>query len=156
MESAQNQSGMLIASEVELVYRSRVKASDRPKITTAIDAYQILINSWNEDEIELRECFKIMMLSRANRVLGIYEVSKGGLTGVAVDVRMVFIAALKANAACLILAHNHPSGQLKASHADREITDRIKTAGKFLDIEILDHLILTSEGYLSFIDEGIL
>jgi DNA repair protein RadC len=72
------------------------------------------------------------------------------------SVALTSLAALKANAACLILAHNHPSGQLKASHADREITDRIKTAGKFLDIEILDHLILTSEGYLSFIDEGIL
>jgi DNA repair protein RadC len=156
MESTQNQLRMLKAAEVELVYKSNVKACERPKITNAADAYKILNNSWNEDEMELRECFKIMLLSRANRVLGIYEVSKGGLTGVAVDIRMVFIAALKANAACLILAHNHPSGQLIESVADKDLTERIRTAGKIMDIEILDHLILTSEGYLSFVDDGLM
>ncbi|REA60194.1 DNA repair protein [Dyadobacter luteus] len=153
MESTQNKSSMLMVAEVELVYKSQIKASDRPKITTSKDAYRILKDSWNEDEMELRESFKIILLSRANCVLGIYEVSKGGLTGVAVDIRMIFIAALKANAACLILAHNHPSGQLKASHADRNFTQRVKDAGKVLDIEVLDHLILTSEGFLSFVDE---
>jgi DNA repair protein RadC len=156
MESTQNQSNMLMAAEVELVYKSKVKASDRPKITLPKDAYRIFRNSWNEDELELRECFKIMMLNRANRVLGIYEVSKGGLTGVAVDVKLIFTAALKANAAGLILAHNHPSGQLIASSADKDMTQRVKTAGKILDIEILDHLILTSEGFLSFVDEGLM
>jgi DNA repair protein RadC len=153
-ESTNDQSPILVAEEVELVYRSKVKASDRPKISTSRDAYTVLMNSWNQDEIELRESFEIMMLTRDNRVLGISEVSKRGLTGVAIDIRIIFIASLKANAASLILAHNHPSGPLRASHADRNLTDRVKAAGTILDIEILDHLIVTSEGYLSFMDEG--
>ncbi|REA63804.1 DNA repair protein [Dyadobacter luteus] len=147
---------MFVAAEVELIYKSYVKASQRAKIGIASDAYRVFLNNWNQDEIELRESFKIMMLNRANRVLGVYEVSKGGLTGVAVDMRMIFIAALKANAASIILAHNHPSCQLIASISDREFTQRAKAAGKLLDIEVLDHLILTSEGFLSFVNEGYL
>jgi len=156
MESLVKKPDYLIASEIELIYKNKVKASERPKIKGAHQAYRVLIESWNPDEIEFREVFKIMLISRANRVLGIYEVAKGGLASVIVDVRMVFAAALKANASALILAHNHPSGQLVASQADKNLTDQIKKAGDILDVPVLDHLIVTSEGYLSFANEGLI
>lgn len=156
MESLDNNRNYLLAAEIELVYKNPVKASDRPKISSAKDAYEVLIHSWNQSEIELREVFKVILVSRANRVLGIYEVSKGGLTGVAVDVRMIFAAAIKCNASGVILAHNHPSGQLTPSSADLQLTQRIKSAGEILDITVMDHIILTSEGFMSFNMEGII
>lgn len=156
MESLVKKPDYLIASEIELIYKNKVKASERPKINGALDAYSVLIESWNKNEIEFREVFKIMLISRANRVLGIYEIAKGGLTSVVVDVRIIFAAALKANASALILAHNHPSGQLLASQADKNLTDQIKNAGDILDVPVLDHLIVSSEGYLSFAMEGLI
>jgi DNA repair protein RadC len=98
----------------------------------------------------------VILLNRAHRVLGIYELSTGGVTGTIADPKLVFTAALKANACSLVLSHNHPSGNLRPSKADEELTMKIKEAGKFLDIQVLDHLIVTSEGYFSFADEGLL
>jgi DNA repair protein RadC len=93
----------------------------------------------------------VLLLNRANRVLGCLKLSKGGLTGTVVDLRIL----LKAMASGIIIAHNHPSGNLKPSDADRELTSQIKQAGKLLDITLLDHLILGTEGdYVSFADEG--
>jgi len=97
-----------------------------------------------------------MLLNRCNRVLGYYEVSKGGISGTVVDVRLILQAALKANASSIILAHNHPSGNLETSTADNQITQKIKKACTFLDISLLDHLILTNFSYLSMADEGII
>ena len=143
-------------SEIELVYKSKIKASQRPKIASAKDAYNVFIKNWNENNIDFIEEFKIILLNQGNRVLGIYQVSKGGLTGTIADTRLVFAAALKANAVAMILAHNHPSGQLIASHADKSLTRNIKAAGELLDIHVLDHLILTSEGFISFVEEGLM
>jgi DNA repair protein RadC len=142
-------------AEVELIYRSKVKASERPKITHSKDAYIIFKNHWDENKIELQEQFKVMFLNRANKVLGIYEVSTGGITGTVADPKLIFAAALKACACGIILVHNHPSNNLKPSIPDEQLTTKIKEGGKLLDIKLMDHLIISSEGYLSMADEGL-
>lgn len=144
-------------SEVKLTYQSKVKAADRPQIRCSADAYQILHANWDEGMIGLCEEFYILLLDRSNRVMGRYRVSQGGIAGTVVDVRMVFTAALKARATSLILAHNHPSGQLRPSQADKDLTSKLCNAGELLDLLVLDHLILSPEGgYLSFADEGLI
>ena len=108
------------------------------------------------DHIELIEEFYILLLNRSNKVLGCTNISKGGVSGTVVDAKVIFAAALAANASSVILAHNHPSGNLKPSHADKEITQKLKGGGELLDIAVLDHLIITKDGYTSFADEGYL
>lgn len=143
-------------AEVELVYKSKVKASDRPGIATSKDAYDVLQAIWEEGKMDLVEQFKVLFLNRANKVLCVYNVSSGGITGTVADPRLIYSAALKVNAVSLVLSHNHPSGSLKPSRQDEELTQKIKCAGSFLDIKVLDHLIISSEGYYSFADEGLL
>lgn len=156
METNQNLPAWSIASEIELVYKSKIKASERPKIVTSSDAYKILKQMWDENKIEFVEQFKVLFLNRSSGVLAVYQVSTGGITGTVADLRLIFVAALKTNAVSVVLAHNHPSGNLKPSRADEELTNKIKYAGDFLDIKILDHLIVSTEGYFSFADEGLL
>ncbi|MDM1497882.1 JAB domain-containing protein [Myroides odoratimimus] len=146
----------LIASEVELMYKSKIKASQRPQITSSYNAYQVALKAWDSNKIELLEQFKVLMLSNNNKVLGVLEASSGGITGTIVDLRIIFSALLKANATAFIIVHNHPSGKLDPSDADRQITRKIKEASKLLDITLLDHLIITEESYYSFADEGTL
>lgn len=143
-------------AEVELVYKSKVKASERPQIASSKDAFELLQAIWEEGKVDLIEQFKVLFLNRANKVLCIYNVSSGGITGTVADPRLIYSAALKVNCVSLILCHNHPSGNLKPSRQDEELTQKIKGAGAFLDIKVLDHLIVSSEGYYSFADEGLL
>jgi DNA repair protein RadC len=156
MEQLMNLDVLNTVAEIELVYKSKVKPSERPRITSTKEAYQILVQTWDENKIEFVEQFKVILLNRAQRVLGIYELSTGGVTGTVADPKLVFTAALKANACNIILSHNHPSGNLKPSKADEELTKKIATAGMYLDIKVIDHIIVTSEGYYSFADEGVL
>ena len=95
-----------------------------------------------------------MLLSRANRVLGICTLSKGGTAGTVVDCKLVFATALKACAQSIIVSHNHPSGNLMPSEQDKRLTRRLVQVGKALDLPVLDHVIVTSEGYFSFADDG--
>ena len=143
-------------SEVELVYRSKIRASERPQIRDSKSAYDLLIRYWNMDKIELQEEFKILLLNQANRVLGIFSLSSGGITGTVADPRLIFGAAIKICSTSIILSHSHPSGNLKPSRADEELTNKIRQAGQFLDIRVADHIIVSKEGYFSFADEGIL
>ena len=106
--------------------------------------------------IEMREQMKVILLNRANHVLGIYEVSTGGQAGTVCDPKIIFAAALKANAAYIIMTHNHPSGNLKPSSQDISITRKLVEAGKMLDLQVIDHLIVTKRGYYSFGDEGLI
>ncbi len=156
MESKTNQTEWNKVAEVELIYKSKVKASERPKITSSKDAYNILIQSWDENKIEFVEQFKVLFLNKANKVLGIYEVSTGGISGTVADPRVIFVAALKSNCSGIIICHNHPSGNLKPSRQDEALTEKIKKAGELLDIKLLDHVIVTNESYYSFADEGLL
>jgi DNA repair protein RadC len=143
-------------SEVELIYKPKVKASQRPRIITSNDAAQLLRQLWDANKIDFVEQFKVLLLNRSNKVLGIVEISSGGVTGTVVDCKLVFVAALKANACNLIISHNHPSWNLKPSKVDEELTQKIKQAGKLLDVSLYDHIIITSEGYFSFADEGLI
>lgn len=102
------------------------------------------------------EEFWVVYLNNANKIIFKAQLSKGGITGTVVDVRLVFKIALEQNAVAIVLAHNHPSGKLQASEADIQVTKRIKNAGLQLDIPVLDHIIVTEHSYFSFADEGIL
>jgi DNA repair protein RadC len=139
-------------AEIGIYYKS--PPEEKPKIKTSNDAFKILLETWNENTIELQEEFKVILLNNSNEVLGIFPMSKGGITACVVDVRLIFACALKANATNIIVAHNHPSGKLIPSSNDIDITQKIKSAGKILDISLLDHIILTPNGYYSFMEEG--
>lgn len=143
-------------AEVDLIYKTKVKASERPYIKNSKDGYELLLKTWDENKIDFVEQFKVLFLNRAKGVLGIYEVSSGGITGTVADLRLIFAASLKANACSIIISHNHPSGNLKPSQADEQLTQKIKQAGMLLDINLVDHIIVTTEGYYSFADEGLL
>jgi len=145
-------------SEIEIIYRKKAscKMSERPLIQCSKDACQVLKHYWNEDTINLYEEFKVLFLNRANRVMSIFAVSKGGVTGTVADPRMILAAALKIGACAIFLAHNHPSGSLKPSRADEELTKKISGAARYHDIKVYDHIILTDEGYYSFADEGLM
>ena len=119
-------------AEVELVYKTNVRPSDRLKVTTSRDAYDVLLQSWDPNTLELCEEFKILFLNRANKILGLFKLSKGGVSGTVADPKLIFAAALKANASSIILAHNHPSGNLQPSQSDLDLTNKCKEAGKFL------------------------
>lgn len=143
-------------AEVTILYSSKVKPIERVKICSSKDAYNVVAPFYS-DEIEHREVFKIILLNRANKVLGVYNVSTGGVSACIVDPKVIFQAALKANASSVILSHNHPSGELKPSSADMEITKKLVKGGELLEIKVLDHLILTPDNnFFSFTDEGVL
>nr|WP_294895165.1 JAB domain-containing protein [uncultured Pedobacter sp.] len=156
MEKLQNQISLFQVSEISVVYTPKFKASERPRVTSSKEVYGILYNNWNLNKIEFQEQFKIMLLNRANKVIGIYEVSSGGINGTVADPKLIFSAALKAGASNIVLAHNHPSGNLKPSNADLRLTSKVKAGGELLDIAVLDHIILTAEAYFSFADEGLI
>ena len=143
-------------AEVQLVYKSTLKASLRPKINSTIEASEVLKQHWNYETIEFIEEFKLMLLSRANRVLGMVDISLGGTAGNIADPKIIFAAAIKSNASGIILINNRPSGNLKRSQQDLDLTRKIKASGQILDIGVINHLIITSEGYLSFTDEGMM
>jgi len=151
-----NQISMFQVAEVQVSYRPNFKPSERPRITGSKDSFNIFLNQWDHSKLEYVEQFKIMLLNRANRVIGVMDVSTGGMAGTLADPKVIFAAALKCSSSGIILAHNHPSGNLKPSQADINLTRKLKDGGALLDIAILDHLIITAEGYFSFADEGLL
>ncbi len=143
-------------AEIQLTYKSKVKASERPKIANSKDAYEVFLENWDATKIEFVEQFKVMLTNRANKVLGIFELSSGGVNGTVADPKLIFAAAIKANACGLILAHNHPSGTTQPSQSDISLTRKIKEGGKLLEIQLLDHIIVTLESHFSFADEGLI
>lgn len=143
-----------IAAALEMGRRRRGEGVLKiPKITSSRDAYELLRPIIGELQ---HEEFWILYLNNANKVLHRSQLSKGGLTGTLVDVRIVMKKALELGAVALVLAHNHPSGTLKPSQADKEVTQKLQSASKALDIKVLDHLIITQGDYYSFADNNIL
>jgi DNA repair protein RadC len=126
-----------------------------PKVTSSQDAYDYLISVWSP-QVERIEEFLILCLNRANKVLGYAKISQGGLSGTVADPKVIFQVALKANASSVILCHNHPSGNTKPSDNDIQLTKKLKKAGEFLELNVLDHLIITTDSYFSFADESLL
>jgi DNA repair protein RadC len=143
-------------SEIQITYRNAIPSAYRPKITCSDDAYLVFQANWDPNTIDMREEFKVLALNRANQVLGIIPVSAGGVAGTVVDPKIVFGAALKALASSIVLGHNHPSSNLTPSEADIRLTQKLKEAGQALDLPVIDHLIVTKEGFYSFADERIL
>lgn len=145
-------------SEIDVVYKKNIDVplSMRPKVICSRDTYEILLHYWDLGKIELLEEFKVLFLNKSNRVLQLFSVASGGITGTVADPRIILAAALKVAATRIIISHNHPSGGLKPSLADEQLTFKIKDAARLHDIVVLDHLILTNEGYYSFADEGII
>lgn len=145
-----------IIAEIELSYKNPVAPEDRATITQSSDAYKLLMNHWDTGKIELQEQFKVILLNQAKQVLGIIDLSMGGTTATVIDRRLMFAAALKAAATEIILAHNHPSGNLKPSTNDIRSTKLVCESGIILDILVLDHLVVSPRGYYSFADEGLI
>ncbi len=143
-----------IVAAMELGRRRRVEDSlELKKITSSNSVFEVmqpLIGELPHEE------FWILYLNNSNKILKSHQLSKGGITGTVVDVRLVFKEALQVGAVAVILAHNHPSGTLKPSQADIQLTKKLKSAGENLDIKVLDHLIVTEKAYFSFADENML
>ena len=143
-----------IIAALELGRRRKETISpDRVQVSTSIDVYEAIVPRFKDLN---HEEFWIIVLNRANKITSSHLVSKGGQAGTIADPKIIFNMAIENHAASLILAHNHPSGNLKPSQADLELTRKLRSGGKFLDIPVLDHLIITDQGFLSFADEGIL
>ncbi len=141
---------------MEIKFSYKMKAVDRPKILRSSDIYDLLKEGWSE-RIEYIEEFVLLVLDRSNRVTGKVVISMGGVTGTVVDPKVIFQYALLSNACAIVIAHNHPSGNLNPSQADINLTKKINEAARFHEIVLLDHLIMTNDnGYYSFADEGVL
>ena len=141
-------------AEVELSYRNNVPYQERKKVNCAVDAFQILLNTHDENTIDFTETFKVLYLNQNNHVVGCNTISTGGITNTCVDVRTIMQGALLTNAVAIILGHNHPSGNTKPSRDDERITQQIVSAGQTLNIKVLDHIIYSRESYCSFCEEG--
>ena len=137
-------------SEIQVSYKP---IDNRVRITSSKNVYEAFINIWSEDTIQLLEEVKVLLLNKANEILGVYHLSKGGVSGAFVDIKLILSIALKANATSIILAHNHPSENLKPSKSDIHLTKKLKEGAKFLDIALLDHLIISKNSYYSFSDD---
>lgn len=139
------------------LYELKKLQTDFPKekITSSIKSAEF-IKQFYSDDIGIFESFFILLLNRNNQTIGYSKISQGGITGTVVDVKIIAKYVVDSLASGVVLAHNHPSGNLQPSKADLNITKRIKNALELLDTKVLDHIILTEESYYSFIDEGIL
>jgi len=126
------------------------------QMKTSADAAQFFRTIFNADTIQWTEESAMITLNRANEVISVDKLSSGGTSGVIVDAKVVFTIALKLTGHSIILAHNHPSGNLQASEDDIKVTKQLVNAGRVLDIRVLDHLILTDKGYLSMADEHLM
>ena len=133
--------------------RGRTEVKARSIIRESRDVYNIMVSKIAELNFEE---FWTLYLNRANKIIAYDKISRGGVSGTVVDPKLIFKNALKHLASSIILVHNHPSGQLKPSNADISITKKLKEAGNVLEIEVLDHLIISDEGFFSFADEGLL
>lgn len=132
------------------------RKSELHSIKSAKDAFSVFQMIFNADTIDWNEEFILLCLNNANKVLGYYKISSGGMLATVVDLRMLFMTALNALSTQIIIAHNHPSGNLNPSTADKQLTQKIKQAGDFLDIKLLDHIIISDGEHYSFLENGLL
>ena len=143
-----------IIAALELGRRRQMSSiKDRPEIRSSRDAFDVIAPMIMDLQ---HEEFWVLMLNRGNQVLKRVQVSLGGVSGTVVDAKIIFKKALEIPASAIILCHNHPSGNLRPSQADIEITNKVKKGGELIDINVLDHLIVSERGYFSFADEGML
>jgi len=143
--------------EIEIAVKFKKETgSQLYRLTTVKECADMARQIFNADTIQWIEEFLMICVNRQNELIGFYKVSKGGMTATLVDVRVICTTALQTMAHSVIIAHNHPSGSLTPSEADKAITARICEAFRILDIKLIDHLILTTDNYFSFLNEGLL
>jgi DNA repair protein RadC len=144
--------------EVGLIVKNNVIVFTENKVSSSKDAYQLLFQMMQVEEIALKEFFYVMFLNRANKPLGYYKVSEGGITGTVVDLRLIIKATLLTNGTSIILCHNHPSGNMRPSDQDIDLTSKVCKAFDFMDLKVLDHIIISPVigDYYSFADNGLI
>ena len=142
--------------EFSLHYKNQVKQSELRQITSSQDCEDVLRIVFNSSTFLWREEMLLLCLNRANKVIGYYRVSVGGVSGTVCDPKVIFTIALNSGASAIVLAHNHPSGNLQPSEADKALTKKIKDLGALLEVTLIEHMILTDESYYSFADNGTL
>lgn len=143
-------------AEMRLIYRNPQPPEIRVKIKSSYSAADVLRKHYPEDQMDCKEFVKVILMNKASEVLGCVQIAEGGKSGAYVDVGSIVQSALLANASEIILSHNHPSGSLKPSAEDLNLTRRLEDACLIMGITMTDHIILTSHGHYSFADEGIL
>ena len=141
-------------AEIQITYRT--KPENKVIITNSKVAYDLILDHWSMDTIELQEESKILLLNAANKVLGVHDLSKGGVSSSILDVKIILGIALKCLASGVILVHNHPSGNMVASDADLKITKKLGLACEIMEMRLLDHLIISKDNYLSLADSGLM
>lgn len=142
--------------KIAVTYDKSIKRSEFETILDAQSAEKVFRKVFDADTFDWIESMVMLCLNKQNKVIGFYKVSSGGISGTLCDPKVVFTVALNCGASSIMLAHNHPSGNTKPSPADIQVTNKIKKGGELLDIQLLDHLILTDESYYSMNNEGIL
>lgn len=143
------------APKARLVYNRRIKPEDLPQIGSSRDAESVFRKIF-KSEMDVREMMVVLYLNRQNSVVAYYVVSRGGIHATLVDIRLILAGAVSCLCSSIILCHNHPSGTLKPSQADLDMTKKVITACSSMEIKLLDHLIITSESYMSFADNGLI
>lgn len=142
--------------EVRVTYKANPEFElNKFKVTCSRDSEYAFRKVWPED-MDVRECCMALFLNRRNNTRGYYLISVGGVAGTVVDAKLIFQAAIAIGASSIVIAHNHPSGNLNPSQADLKLTNRLKEGAEIMDMVILDHLILTEDSYMSFADQGLL
>src|ERR1035437_3735186 len=139
-------------AEISINYRPLKQDTEPTKVSSSKDSVDFFRKIWSA-RMQYIEEFYILLLNRSNRIIGYLKVSEGCCAGTVVDPKIIFQGALKSNAQAIIMCHNHPSGNLKPSDADIQLTKKVRDAGLMMEIPVLDHVILTYEGYFSFADE---
>lgn len=142
-------------SEIKVSYHPKVETKNRYSVYSPDEAYKLLMKeAFNDDTLEYKEYFKLILLNKAKKVLGITTISEGGMDGTVVDVRLILQVALLTHSRYIIIAHNHPASLLQPSKHDDDITRKIEKAAQLMDITLSDHLIVTRENYYSYANEG--
>ena len=141
-------------AEISIHYKPSKLFVECKSASSSYASYNVLKQDW--EHLYYKESFKILLLNTAHNIMGISKIGEGGTASVEVDAKIIFQTALKANASFIICAHNHPTGNLKPSKCDLNLTRQLVQAGKFLSIEVLDHLILGHDSYYSFADNGLI
>ena len=140
---------------VEYILNAKICDFKKVKITSSRDAFEYIRNFY-KDDIHIYESVFILLLNRANETIGFAKISQGGISGTVVDIRIILKYAIDTLASGVIMAHNHPTGQLNASPQDVQISKKLKEAGNWMDVTVLDSLIITDQYYTSLADEGMI
>ena len=154
LQELQDSEGSITVPEVDLTLERSIEYENAPKISSSAVAVRVFRDFWDKERMNVQEQFYVMLLTRNNKVLSIYHQGKGGISSTIADVELTAAVAVKALASAVIVAHNHPSGELKFSDADIKLTKKLKTALQTLNIDLLDSLVITEKSYISMMDEG--